>query len=142
MNRAGVSHRPVAGNASGMSMSIDLTEPIAAASHGARRAQRLAKRAADETRRSVETRVDRGSRRVRCRAADLTDQSTKPGFRVWGIGAILIGGAGVIAALVMKQQRSRATSSLAPSDGVDLTSTDLNGASRVPNPSHETSFAP
>ncbi len=114
---------------------------IAAASHGARRTQRKAKRAVRETRRSVETRVDRGSRQVRRRAENLSDQSTKPGVRVWVIGVLLVVGAAAIAAIAVKQKRSR-PSSIASSDDVDLTSSDLNGSSPKPDPSRASTFAP
>ena len=160
-----------------MSMSIDLTEPIAAgqhladavrrrtgegvdavrdvdlhlpvaaeaviaaASHRARRARRHAKHAARETRRSIETKVDRGSRRVRRRAEKLSEQSVRPGFRVWVIGALLVGGAGVIAAVVLKQ-RSRPNPPLGASSAGDLNLSDLNGSGPVTEPSPAPTIAP
>ena len=160
-----------------MSMSIDLTEPIAAgqhladavrrrtgegvdavrdvdlhlpvaaeaviaaASHRARRARRHAKHAARETRRSIETKVDRGSRRVRRRAEKLSEQSVRPGFRTWVIGVLLVGGTGVIAALVVKQ-RSRPNPPLGASRVGDLNVSDLNGSTPSPDAMSEPTLAP
>lgn len=159
-----------------MSMSIDLTEPIAAgqhlagavrrrtgegvdavrdvdlhlpvaaeaviaaAGHRVRRVRRHAKHAARETRRSIETQVDRGSRRVARRASRLSDQSVNPGFRRWVIGVLLVGGAGVIAALVVKQ-RSHPSPPLGASGGVDLHPNDLNGSAPMPDPLSEPTLA-
>ncbi|MEO6469544.1 MAG: hypothetical protein ABIP21_10625 [Acidimicrobiia bacterium] len=160
-----------------MSMSIDLTEPIAAgqhladavrrrtgegvdavrdvdihlpvaaeaviaaASHRARRARRHANHAARDTRRSIETHVDRSSRRVRRRAEKLSEQSVKPGFRVWVIGALLVGGAGVIAAVVLKQ-RSCPNPPLGASSVGDLNRSDLNGSGPVTEPSPAPTIVP
>ena len=160
-----------------MSMSIDLTEPIAAGQHladavrrrtvegvdvvrdadfhlpvaaeaviaaasqRARRARRHAKRAGRDTRQSIETHVDRGSRRVRRRAEKLSEQSVKPGFRTWVIGVLLVGGAGVIAALVVKQ-RSRPNPPLGASRVGDVHMSDLNGSAPVPDPMSEPTLTP
>ena len=161
-----------------MSMSIDLTEPIAAghqladtvrrrtgdgvdavrdvdlhlpvaaeaviaaATHRARRARKHAKRAAHDTRRSIETKVDRGSRRVQRRTAQLTDQSHKPGVRVWIIGALLLGGAGAIAAMAMKSQRPQPSTGFGSANTADQTTSDLNGSVPAADHAHEATIAP
>ena len=114
---------------------------IAAASHRARRARRHAKHAARETRRSIETKVDRGSRQVRRRAEHMSDQSAKPGFRLWVIGVLLVGGAGVIAALIVKQ-RSHPNPPLGASSGGDLHASDRNGSAPARAPLPEPTLAP
>lgn len=114
---------------------------IAAASHRARRARRHAKHAARETRRSIETKVDRGSRQVRRRAGHMSDQSAKPGFRVWVIGVLLVGGAGVIAALIVKQ-RSHPNPPLGASSSGDLYASDRNGSAPARGPLPEPTLAP
>ena len=161
-----------------MSMSIDLTEPLAvgqqlaetvrrrtgdgfdamreaerhipvaaeaalaAATHRARGAHKHAKRAARDTRRSIEKQVDRGTRRVQRRAARVTNEAHKPGFRVWIIGTLLLGGVGAIAALALKKQRSNAGTLFdAPAAQTPITS-DLNGSSAAADHTPERTAAP
>ena len=104
---------------------------IAAATHRARRARKHAKRAARDTRRSIETQVARRSRRVQRRAAQLTDQSQKPRVRVWIIGALLLGGAGAIAAFGLTKQRSQASTPSSAPAAADPTTSDANGSAPV-----------
>ncbi len=166
------------GNALGMSMSIDLTEPIAAghhlgdaarrrtsdgvdairdvdlhlpvvaeavmaaASHRVRRARKHAKHAARDTRRSVETTVDHGSRRVRRRAVRLSNQSTKPSVRVWVIAAVLLGGATAIGALAMKRQRSQPAPAFPPSSESGVTASAANGSAPANLAADEVTLAP
>ena len=127
---------------------VDLHLPVAAeaviavATHGARRARKHAKRAARDTRRSIETQVDRGSRRVQRRTAQLTDQSHKSEVRVWVIGALLLGGAGVMAALAMKKQRSQASAPFGSDAAADPTTSDLNGSATAADHARKATTAP
>jgi len=60
---------------------------------------------------------------------------------VWVIGMLLVGGAGVIAALVVKQ-RSRPNPPLGASRLGEVHMSDLNGSAPVPDPMSEPTLAP
>ncbi len=127
---------------------VDLRLPVAAeaviavATHRARRARKNARRAARDTRRSLEAQVGRGSRRAQRRAAQLTHQSQKPAVRVWIIGALLLGGAGAIAALALKKQRSQASTPFASPAATDPITSDSNGSAPAADGARKATIAP